>query len=98
MCAQGVRCLCGEHRVGVGFQEDAKLLRLYTEFLTSPNFYTFAMLAHFFISALRPVRACLYFLVHICHSIPYSGQRPSNDLLAKVWPKVLELKEELEEQ
>ena len=38
---------CG-NRVGVGFPEVVKLLHFYTEFLVSPNFYTFTMLAHFF--------------------------------------------------
>jgi len=40
---------CG-NRVWVGFPEvvKVKLLHFYTEFLVSPNFYTFTILAHFF--------------------------------------------------
>ena len=41
----------------VGFPEGLKLLRFYAEFLAAPNFYTFTLLAHFFLSRLRAARA-----------------------------------------
>ena len=36
------------YRVGVEFPEMVKLLHFYTEFLASPNFYTFTFLTAFF--------------------------------------------------
>ena len=68
------------HRVGVGFPEDAKLLHFYTEFLTSPNFYTFTILAHFF--SPRCARDCLTILelVHMAYHTVLSLQRPESNL------------------
>ena len=72
-----VRSSALEHRVGVGFPEDAKLLHFYTEFLTSPNFYTFSILAHFF--SPRCARDCLTFLelVHMAYLLDlFRGRCP----------------------
>ena len=48
------------HRVGVGFPDGLKLLHLYAEFSAAPNFYTFTLLAHFLLRALR-ARVSSYF-------------------------------------
>ena len=51
----------------------------YTEFLTSPNFYTFTSLAHFF--SPRCARDCLTFLelVHMAYHTVLSLQRPESN-------------------
>ena len=58
LCRQGLanRGVCNAHRVGVGFPEGVKLLHFYAEFLATPDFYTFTLLAHFFLRALRARR------------------------------------------